>query len=453
MNAPRILILDDEESLVDALMRHFERRGYEPTGAYLVGEAEKAIDESLKAQRPFAAIVTDLQLPDGDGRTIVKLAREKLPRTPVVVMTGSRSVSGAAESMRLGAITVLEKPVPLDALESEVKQAIADRGELDDALNAASRAGIVGNSAAIRAVLDVILLAAPTDATVLIEGETGTGKELVAQALHRLSRRAKGPLVAVNCAALPENLLESELFGHVKGAFTGASESRIGRFRQAEGGTLFLDEIGEMPVGVQAKLLRTLQQNEVQPVGADKAVKVDARVIAATNRDLEKAVADGKFRADLYYRLNVVPLELPPLRDRPEDIPTLAAHFLRGKNRRLSPQALEALQRHSWPGNVRELQNLLERLAVLRPEGELQLMDLPVEIRSVPATAEAVVSKSLPPEGVDLYAVLAEVEDRLIHEALDRAQGNRNQAAQYLGLNRTTLVEKIKRMTRRGGST
>ena len=448
MSAPRILILDDEESLVAALVRHFERRGYEPTGAYLVAEATRAIEESVQTGRPFAAIVTDLQLPDGDGRSIVKLAREKLPHSPVVVMTGSRSVSGAAESMRLGAITVLEKPVPLDALENEVKQAIGDSGEVPAALEAAGGAGIVGNSPAIRAVLDILLLAAPTDATVLIEGETGTGKELVAQALHRLSRRSRAPLVAVNCAALPETLLESELFGHVKGAFTGASESRQGRFRQAEGGTLFLDEIGEMPPSVQAKLLRSLQEGEVQPLGADKAVKVDVRVIAATNRKLETAVAGGKFRADLYYRLNVVPLQLPPLRERREDVPALAAHFLRGKNRRLSPQALDALRRHSWPGNVRELQNLIERLTVLRPEGELQLEDLPPEVRSAPSAGAP---ETLPPEGVDLYAVLAEVEDRLINEALDRAQGNKNQAARYLGLNRTTLVEKIKRMSRRGG--
>src|SRR5437764_23922 len=285
MSAPRILMLDDEESLVAALVRHFERRGYEPTGAYLVAEATKAIEESVQTGRPFAAIVTDLQLPDGDGRSIVKLAREKLPHSPVVVMTGSRQ----------------------------------------------------------------------------------------------------------------------------------------GRFRQAEGGTLFLDEIGEMPPSVQAKLLRSLQEGEVQPLGADKAVKVDVRVIAATNRKLETAVAGGKFRADLYYRLNVVPLQLPPLRERREDVPALAAHFLRGKNRRLSPQALDALRRHSWPGNVRELQNLIERLTVLRPEGELQLEDLPNEIRSGPPS-KAGAPQSLPAEGLDLYAVLAEVEDRLIHEALDRAQ-------------------------------
>ena len=446
---PRVLILDDEISLVDALLRHFERRGYEPTGAYLVAEARQAIEASVREGRPFAGIVTDLQLPDGDGREIVKLARQKLPRAPVLVMTGSQSVSGAAESMRLGAITVLEKPVALDALEKELRQAMSDQRGLPEALADAGSAGIVGSSPAIREVLDILLLAAPTDATVLIEGETGTGKELVAQALHKLSRRARAPLVAVNCAALPETLLESELFGHVKGAFTGAAETRQGRFRQAEGGTLLLDEIGEMPLPVQAKLLRVLQDGEVQPLGADKATKADVRVVAATNRKLEALVAEGKFRADLYYRLNVVPLQLPPLRDRREDIPALAAHFLQGKGRHFSPAALEALQRYNWPGNVRELQNLIGRLAVLRPEGELQLEDLPPGIRGAPPQAQA--PQSLPPEGIDLYAVLAEVEDRLIHEALERAQGNRNQAARSLGLNRTTLVEKIKRMSRRGG--
>src|SRR5438105_10983799 len=279
----RILLVDDEVSLVQAYSRHFERRGFEPTPAHRVSEAVSAIESSLKEDRPFSVIVTDLQLPDGDGRGIVKLAREKLPKCPVLVITGSGSVSGTMEAMRLGAVTVLEKPVGLDALEAEVEQAIADRGELEGALEAAEGAGIIGSSPAIRAVLDILLLAAPTDATVLIEGETGTGKELVAQALHRLSRRAKGPFVAVNCAALPETLLESELFGHVRGAFTGAVDARQGRFRQADKGTLFLDEMGEMPQPVQAKLLRVLQEREVQPLGSDKPQPVDVRVIAATN--------------------------------------------------------------------------------------------------------------------------------------------------------------------------
>jgi len=441
----RILILDDEVPLVEAVARGLERRGYAPERTYLVSEAAKAIDDAVACAAPFSGIVTDLQLPDGDGRSIVRLARERLPRCPVLVMTGSRSVSASVESMRLGAVTVLEKPVSLDALAEELKQAIDDRGQLEQGLEAAGGAGIIGTSPAIRAALDVILLAAPTEATVLIEGETGTGKELVAQALHRLSRRARGPLVAVNCAALPATLLESELFGHVKGAFTGASEPRQGRFRQANGGTLFLDEIGEMPVDLQPKLLRVLQEGEVHPVGADKAQPVDVRLIAATNRKLSDRVAEATFRADLFYRLNVVPLSLPPLRDRREDVAALAAHFLRGRARRLTPAALDALARYPWPGNVRELQNLLERLCVLRPQGDFDVADLPVEIRTGPATPAPM---HLPPEGVNLYQVLGELEDRLIHEALERTGGNKNQAARYLGLNRTTLVEKVRKLSK-----
>jgi two-component system response regulator HydG len=440
----RILIIDDEVGLVSALSRHFEKRGFETTPAYLISEAVNAIEQSLREQAPFAAIITDLQLPDGDGRSIVKLARQKLPKCPVLVVTGSGSISGTMEAMRFGAVTVLAKPVALDALEAELRQAIEDRGELEGALEAAQGAGIVGNSPAIRAVLDVLLLAAPTDATVLIEGETGTGKELVAQALHRLSRRSKAPFVAVNCAALPETLLESELFGHTRGAFTGAVDARAGRFRQADKGTLFLDEIGDMPLAVQAKLLRVLQEGEVQPLGSDKSQPVDVRVIAATNRDMSAQVAEGKFRSDLYYRLNVVPLRLPPLRERIEDIATLAAHFARQKGRKFTPAALEGLQRHSWPGNVRELENLVERLTVMRPSGDLDAGDLPLS-----APAQRSPPQALPAEGIDLYAVLGELEDRLIHEALDRAEGNKQQAARYLGLNRTTLVEKLRKLSRK----
>jgi DNA-binding NtrC family response regulator len=445
--ATRLLILDDEEALVEALSRHFQRRGYEVAGLFLLADAVAAIEASIAQGRPFDAIVTDLQLPDGDGRSIVRLAREKLPHCPVLVMTGSRSVSGSVEAMRLGAVTVLEKPIPTARLEAELRQAIDDRAQLEKGLDAAGGAGIIGSSPAIRAVLDVLLLAAPTEATVLIEGETGTGKELVAQALHRLSRRSRAPLVAVNCAALPEALLESELFGHAKGAFTGAHEARQGRFRQAHGGTLFLDEIAEMPAAVQAKLLRVLQEREVQPVGADKTQPVDVRVIAATNRKLESAVGEGKFRADLFYRLNVVPLQLPPLRDRREDVSALAAHFLHGRKRKFTPAAMAALERHSWPGNVRELENLIERLTVLKPEGDLDVTDLPAEVRSQTPSASA--PAALPPDGVDLYAVLGELEDRLIREALERTGGNKNQAARALGLNRTTLVEKLRKMSRK----
>ena len=444
--APRILILDDEVALVDALTRRFRRRGYDLTQTYLVADAVQAIEQSVRDAVPFDAVITDLQLPDGDGRTIVRLAREMLPRCPVVMMTGSRSISGAIDAIRLGAVTVLEKPVAAEVLEKELRQAMSSRADLEKGVDAAAEAGIIGRSPAIRAVLDVLFLAAPTDATVLIEGETGTGKELVAKALHRLSRRARGPLVAVNCAALPETLAESELFGHAKGAFTGADKPRAGRFREADGGTLFLDEIGEMPLALQAKLLRVIQEGEVQPLGVDKPQSVDVRLVAATNRNLGELAAEGKFRSDLYYRLSVVPLGLPPLRDRREDVGTLAGHFLRGTGRKFSAEAMASLERYPWPGNVRQMENVVARLKVLKPEGDFQLADLPQEIRGaqpLPAIPQNAAT------GVDLYAALGDLEDRLIREALERSGGNKNQAAKSLGLNRTTLVEKLRKMSRR----
>src|SRR5438552_2729340 len=276
--------------------------------------------------------------------------------------------------MRLGAVTMLEKPVPVELLEREVRDAIADAYEVEGGLQAAGGAGLVGISPAIRQLFDTLVRVAPSNSSVLIQGESGTGKELVAQAVHRLSRRALGPLVAVNCAAIPEQLLESELFGHVKGAFTGASQTRQGRFRLADGGTVFLDEIGEMPLALQGKLLRVLQERAIEPVGGSKPESVDFRLIAATNKDLEAQVAKGAFRGDLFYRLNVVPLILPPLRERRGDVPLLTGHFLArhnaGKERPLvfSQEAIDALERHPWPGNVRELENLVERLALREAE-------------------------------------------------------------------------------------
>jgi DNA-binding NtrC family response regulator len=413
--ARRLLILDDEVTLVDAIARYFDARGYAASSTYLVQEATAAIEASIREKVHFHAIITDLQLPDGDGRAIVRLARERLPRCPVLMMTGSGSVSGTADAIRLGAVTVLEKPVRLEVLERELRQAVEGSGEVDGGLSAAAEAGIIGGSLAIRAVLDALFLAAPTDATILIEGETGTGKELVAKAVHRLSRRSRGPFVAVNCAALPE-----------------------------------FDEIGEMPLPMQAKLLRAIQEHEVQPLGGTKAVKTDARIVAATNRSLERLAATGAFRADLYYRLNVVPLQIPPLRERPEDVAALAAHFLRPGQRRLTAEATAALQRYSWPGNVREMENLLQRLEVLKPQGDLDVADLPPQVRGA-ISSSALPPTTLPSEGLDLRAVLGELEDRLIREALERSGGNRNQAALSLGIKRTTLVEKLRKMSRREG--
>jgi two-component system response regulator PilR (NtrC family) len=470
----RILFVDDEREIVASFARYFKHRGFEAAGAFGVQEAVAALTQASQPGAPtFDVVCTDLRMPDGDGLDVLRAVRRLLPGCPVLVLTAFGSVATSVQAMRLGAITMLEKPIPVGDLEREILAAVADSRKVAAGVDAASAAGLLGASPAIRQLFDTLVRVAPSTSSILIEGESGTGKELVAQALHKLSRRSSGPLVAVNCAAIPDTLLESELFGHAKGAFTGAVQARPGKFKQADGGTIFLDEIGEMPLLLQGKLLRVLQERVIEPVGATKAEHVDFRVVAATNKDLEKQVAEGKFRGDLYYRLNVVPLKLPPLRDRPGDVAILARHFLSrhakesGGPLRFSASAVAVLERHPWPGNVRELENLVERLAVLKGEGEIGVDDLPAQLHQqrpaappsaptppagvapiVTPTATPVVPgvpRALPPEGVDLYAVLRELEDRLITEALERSGGNRKQAAKILGLNRTTLVEKLKK--------
>ena len=450
----RILFVDDERDLVSSLSRYFRLKGFETKGAYGVQEGVALLEEERKASRRFDVVVTDLRMPDGDGLAVVRGVRRVFPGVPVLVLTAFGTVATSVEAMRLGAVTMLEKPIPVADLEREVRSAVANGAEVAAGLTAATFAGLVGNSPSIREVFDTLVRVAPSNSSVLITGESGTGKELVAQAIHRLSRRAMAPLVAVNCAAIPEHLLESELFGHVRGAFTGAQQARTGRFKLADGGTIFLDEIGELPFLLQGKLLRVLQERVIEPLGGNKPEPVDFRVIAATNKDLEALAAEGKFRLDLFYRLNVVPLVLPPLRERSDDVPALVPHFLdkvSAKDLSFAPDAMEALERYGWPGNVRELQNLVERLAVLKGSGEIGLSDLPAPIRAAAANPPASAapasdgSTALPPEGIDLYAALAELEDRLINEALERSGGNKNQAAKILKLNRTTLVEKLKK--------
>src|SRR3954467_10220555 len=456
----RILFVDDERDLVSSLSRYFRLKGFETKGAYGVAEGVAALEEERAAGRRLDVVVTDLRMPDGDGLAVVRAVRKIFPGCPVLVLTAFGTVATSVEAMRLGAITMLEKPIPVADLEREVRSAVQNGAEVAAGLTAATSSGVVGASRAIRDVFDTLVRVAPSNSSVLITGESGTGKELVAQAIHRLSRRAMGPLVAVNCAAIPAQLLESELFGHVRGAFTGAQQPRAGRFKLADGGTIFLDEIGEMPLVLQGKLLRVLQDRIVEPLGGSKGEPVDFRVIAATNKDLETLAAEGRFRLDLFYRLNVVPLALPALRERKGDVPVLVRHFLdkaSATELTFAKDAMEALERHSWPGNVRELQNLLERLAllkgtgherlaVLKGTGEIGLADLPPGMRGATgpiSTPQAV--PALPPEGIDLYAALAELEDRLINEALKRSGGNKNQAAKILRLNRTTLVEKLKK--------
>jgi transcriptional regulator with PAS, ATPase and Fis domain len=313
--------------------------------------------------------------------------------------------------------------------------------------------GMVAGSPAMKEIFDLILKLAATDATVLIMGESGTGKEMVANAIHNMGNRVSQSFVPVNCAAIPEELLESELFGHVRGAFTGAVNARQGRFQLAHGGTLFLDEIGEMSQKLQVKLLRVLQERVFDPVGSDKAVRVDVRVVAATNRDLRQAVSDGSFREDLFYRLNVLPLYLPPLRERREDIPLLVAHFLSLQSRKkakgieaIEDQALALLKLYDWPGNVRELENLMERLVVLNDDGTIRARDIPGYFSEKPAAkGEMSAAVSLPNEGVDLDAFLKIIEGSLMRQALQRTGGNKSRAAELLKLNRTTLVERLRR--------
>jgi DNA-binding NtrC family response regulator len=303
-------------------------------------------------------------------------------------------------------------------------------------------------------VLSLLAQVADTKCTVLITGESGTGKELVAKSLVAGSPRARKPFIAVNCAAIPNTLVESELFGHAKGSFTGATAARIGRFAQADTGTIFLDEIGEMEPGVQAKLLRLIQDGEFYPIGETNPVKVDVRILAATNRKLESEVAAGRFRADLFWRLNVIPVELPPLRNRVSDIPRLCEHFVRRANEHhrrnvasVDHEALATLKRHHWPGNIRELENLIERLVIMKGNGVLGVADLPPALRTPPPREPAPLQTipELPADGTDLRAILESVEDRMIAEALERTGGNKNRAAELLGLNRTTLVEKLRR--------
>ena len=469
---PRVLFVDDERDITSALTRWFNRRGFETASAGGVVEALRALEASAGGDKRYDAVCTDLSMPDGNGLEVLRAVRRLLPGTPVILLTAYASVPTTVEAMRLGAVTLLEKPAEMDLLEREIRNAIGDSKEVPAGVSAAGGAGLVGEAQALHTLLDSLVRVAPSASTVLLTGESGTGKELVAQAIHRISRRAQGPMIAVNCAALPESLLESELFGHEKGAFTGATSARPGRFRAAHTGTIFLDEIGELPLSLQAKLLRVLQDHAVLPVGGETPQPVDFRLVAATNRDLQEMVDRGLFRADLFYRLNVVPLQLPPLRERAGDVPLLLGHFLKraGSKLQLAPDALAALESWRWPGNVRELENLVERLVVLHGDNEVRRVDLPEPYRTGVSSAAAAAaaaatgkpaslpapllpagggaSQALPPQGVDLPAVLAELEERLIQEALERTGGNKNQAARFLGLNRTTLVEKLRKKAR-----
>ena len=363
-----ILVVDDEPSARTTLALLLKKRGHHVTEAEGVQAAAKAL-----ADESFDVVVTDLRMPDGDGLEVLRTARAHAPDSAVIILTAYAGWESAKEAMQFGAFDYFEKGREPDELLHRIGRALGERSLRRENENLRDQVrerfaltGLIARSEEMRRVLDLIARVAPTDATVLIQGESGTGKELIAKALHHAGRRAAGPFVAVNCGALPETLLESEIFGHVKGAFTGATASKPGLFEEAHGGTFLLDEVGEMSPGLQVKLLRALQDGEVRRVGANQPTTVDARVVAATNRDLQQRVREGAFREDLFYRLNVIPVTLPPLRERREDIPLLAETFLQrvaqkqGRAVRLSPDAIECLLRYPWPGNVRELENAME---------------------------------------------------------------------------------------------
>jgi two-component system, NtrC family, response regulator PilR len=440
MSAARVLIVDDEKSMRDLLSITLEKAGYEVAAA---DGGETAIEAIRKES--FDAIITDLRMPKVDGLQVLRAARDLSPDTAVIVVTAVASTETAVEAMKLGAYDYVTKPFKLDEVDLIIKNGL-ERKRLRDENSYLRKQletqhrfeNIIGKSARIVAVFDTIRKIADSPATAMITGESGTGKELVARAIHYNSHRRDKPFVSVNCGAIPEGLMESELFGHVKGSFTGAVANKVGLFAAAEGGTLFLDEITEIPPLLQVKLVRAIQLREIRRVGDTKDIKTDVRLIAASNRDLETAVREGVMREDLFYRLNVIPIHLPPLRERREDIPFLVAHFIQkftkdlGKDvRGVSPEAMAILERHQWPGNIRELENAIERAIVLGT-GEMVGVDaLPDTVRRErPAREPEAVD--LPEDGLDLEATLDDLERRYLLRALDRTRGVQTKAAELL---------------------
>ncbi|MEM1417356.1 MAG: sigma-54 dependent transcriptional regulator, partial [Myxococcota bacterium] len=435
----RVLVVDDERGLREMLRVLLGRAGLDVT----VAESVKASLARLQeAPKPYDAVVTDLLMPDGSGMDVLRGARSRSPETQVVLITAYAATERAVEAMRDGAYDFLEKPFKNDVLLATLEKALEKRRLLGENRQLRSRATrpLIGVSPAMDDLRRLIGRAAKAPSSVLVTGESGTGKELVARALHDESPRWEKPFVVVNCGALPEALMESELFGHARGAFTGAGGAKEGLFRAADGGTLFLDEVGELPLALQVKLLRVLQERKVRPVGGERERPVDVRVVAATNRDLEAEVSERRFREDLFYRLNVIRLELPALRERPEDITPLAAHLLakhaslQGRGAmRFSEEAVASLAARQFPGNVRELENVVERAVALSEGLEIGTEDLRMRPGKTDEAAPLADAGALP-EGFDLDDHLAGVERRILHRALAQTDGNRTQAARLLGM-------------------
>ena len=440
-----MLVVEDHEGERRAIMQILRSEGFSVFGAEDADKAMGYIDENIDA------VLSDLQMGDVSGIDLLNLWKQRKPDVQFILLTGHSSINSAVEAIKAGAYHYLTKPINPDELILLLKRSLESVSKDKEIDNLRRRLDqkfgldqIVGQSKLMKDVFAKIQKAAPVDSTVLILGESGTGKELVAQALHHNSNRKKGPFVAVNVAAVPSTLVESELFGHVRGAFTGATDRRIGRFEQADGGTLFIDEIGDFELGLQAKLLRVLETFTLTPVGGHEDRKVNVRVVAATSRDLRKMVEEGKFREDLFYRLNVIAINLPPLRARPDDIPILVDHFLReiAANKhtaphRVSPEVMRRFQAYRWPGNVRELRNVLERMMVLAEGEVLTERDLPDEITL--GTADTSSRKDVP-TGI----TMEELEKLAITKALDQCAGNRTHAANRLGISVRTLQRKLR---------
>ena len=468
MAGETILVVDDSPRICEHVAEILEPEGFAVEKAYSGEEALRRL-----AGRFFDLLLTDLRMPGIDGLELLRQARSLSPDTVTIIISGYGSIRSAVEATKLGAFDFLAKPVKAEEIIHTLRRALEHRTLKRE--NTALKQelcrryefkNIVGESEAIGRVFRIIEKIAETDSTVLILGESGTGKELVARAIHYNSHRKDKPLIPVNCGAIPSELLESELFGHEKGAFTSAIRTRVGRFELASGGTIFLDEIGDMSPSLQVKILRVLQEHAFERIGGTRTIKVDIRVIAATNKDLERAVREGRFREDLYYRLNVIPIRVPPLRERKEDLPMLVDYFLQEFSRQrgrqiksLGPEVMDRFLAYEWPGNVRELENVIERIFILSEGEEICLDDLPRRLQdAVPQTGAATASAApaasgprqplvvrLPENGLSFNTAVSDFEKMLIVEALNRTGWIKNKAAQLLGLNRTTLVEKIKK--------
>jgi DNA-binding NtrC family response regulator len=456
-----LLIVDDENALREAIAERLADHGFVVEQA---SSGELALERL--AEFAFDILITDLRLPGIDGRKVVEAALERYPEIIPIVITGFGTVKDAVEAIKQGAADFITKPFQFDALLHVVRSALEQRRLKSE--NAYLRSqleeryridGLVGHSRVMRDLFQLLETVAATSSTVLITGETGTGKELAARAIHHNSPRRANRFVAINCSAIPETLLEAELFGHVRGAFTGAVGTRQGRLEQANKGTLFLDEVGTMSPALQAKLLRVLQEREFERVGDSHTIKIDVRVIAATHSDLTKLVAEGLFREDLFYRLNVIPVQLPPLRDRRDDVPLLVQHFLQKLSAdsgratvTVSQEALRSLMAYPWPGNVRQLENAVERaIAFSHGRAQIDLHDLAPEIQNQPAPTDSS-EVWFPDDGLDFERYIEAVELSLIRRSLERTHGNKRQAAKLLNLKRTTLIEKLKRLELSPGS-